>query len=68
MDSCSHIHNIHRTSFRDHFIVWLDGIDISDSVWKVSTEVNAWCSNATNGTIFDYYFKYLIDFHSCVKG
>ena len=40
VDSCPHIHNIHKTSFRDHFIVWLDGKDTADDVWKISNEVN----------------------------
>ena len=40
VDSCPHIYNIHKTSFRDHFIVWLDGKDTADDVWKISNEVN----------------------------
>lgn len=42
-DSCPHIDNIHKTSFQDHFIVWLDGKNTSNDVWKISNEVNVSC-------------------------
>ena len=31
--------NIHKTSFDDHFIVWLDGQKTDDDLWKLSNEV-----------------------------
>ncbi|XP_028399982.1 uncharacterized protein LOC114523303 [Dendronephthya gigantea] len=37
-DSCPHVANIHKTSFEENFIVWLDGQQADDNLWKVSNE------------------------------
>ena len=50
-DSCPHVDNIHKTSFLDHFIVWLDGQSTDNDVWKISNEVKILDTrNGINGT------------------
>jgi hypothetical protein len=50
-DSCPHVDNIHKTSFLNHFIVWLDGQSTDNDVWKISNEVKILDTrNGFNGT------------------